>query len=528
MGCCMSSAVYITPPHELAVNKLDQHLQRKQGLKTAEQLSKQNGKYAEDPTEWRKRKEKDFSPTKDVGVWQHTRETLSKAHSMSQFANRLNLSQHKMLDALTQFQSLDKDGNGVIDKAEFAQIFKLDPEDRKTTYMFNALDVDRNGQLNYKVRMRWMARGRNTYQYIPVRTQLAKHIPDANGAHTSPQEFLIMAAHFNGDIDDMTRARFCFKMVDANNDGVVTFTELKTFLLDTMFADSSAKQRHVGRINEIITTKLGMKSYETLKEQDFAEMVVANKAVFTPMLAVYSKLHKIFDHTFDRSGVKHNREELHKYFQREDANPEGMGVIPGHGARYSAAATQIGAQHNSNSAKKMDFQHEFSGTKRKERVLAPWEDGQHDGSELYQSPSKRDHGAGAPATNNGEDSESEDEPPKLQRKISQDDSLHNYMGARRGHRGPGVQRGMGIQYARRPVRNGDNIDYGIASGIDIDVLKRVGGGMGRARVDEIDDEPVMTPRRRSMEETDFVKAVTARHSQSGTSRNGVPATLTFE
>ena len=61
MGCCMSSAVYITPPHELAVNKLDQHLQRKQGLKTAEQLSKQNGKYAEDPTEWRKRKEKDFS-----------------------------------------------------------------------------------------------------------------------------------------------------------------------------------------------------------------------------------------------------------------------------------------------------------------------------------------------------------------------------------------------------------------------------------------------------------------------------------
>ena len=73
-----------------------------------------------------------------------------------------------MLDALTQFQGLDKDGNGVIDKAEFAQIFKLDPEDLKTTYMFNALDVDRNGQLNYKVSMRWMARGRKTYQYIPV------------------------------------------------------------------------------------------------------------------------------------------------------------------------------------------------------------------------------------------------------------------------------------------------------------------------------------------------------------------------
>ena len=54
------------------------------------------------------------------------------------------------MSALTQFQALDKDGNGVIDQKEFAGIFKLDPDCEKTTYMFNALDVNRDGQLNYK------------------------------------------------------------------------------------------------------------------------------------------------------------------------------------------------------------------------------------------------------------------------------------------------------------------------------------------------------------------------------------------
>jgi len=59
---------------------------------------------------------------------------------------------HTYISALSRFQALDKNGDGLIDKQEFAQIFNLDPDCDKTTYMFNALDVDRNGQLNYKVR----------------------------------------------------------------------------------------------------------------------------------------------------------------------------------------------------------------------------------------------------------------------------------------------------------------------------------------------------------------------------------------
>ena len=148
MGCCISS--YVAPPHEYALNELDKHLQQKQGLKTAEQLAKQNRKFAEGSDELRKRKERKFSDVKDVGKWQHTREALTKAQNMSQFAHHLQLSKQKMNDALTHFQKLDKDGNGVIEKDELAHILKIDPDNQITAYLFNALDVDRNGQLNYK------------------------------------------------------------------------------------------------------------------------------------------------------------------------------------------------------------------------------------------------------------------------------------------------------------------------------------------------------------------------------------------
>jgi hypothetical protein len=52
--------------------------------------------------------------------------------------------------ALSQFQALDADGNGVIDKREFASILNMDPDCERTTYMFNALDVDRNGQVSVR------------------------------------------------------------------------------------------------------------------------------------------------------------------------------------------------------------------------------------------------------------------------------------------------------------------------------------------------------------------------------------------
>ena len=174
-----------------------------------------------------------FAKKKEEGKWGQTRETLAKAQNVSSFARHLNLTQSKMHDALSQFQALDKDNNGVIDKQEFASIFNLDPQCEQTSYMFNALDVDRNGQLNYR-------------------------------------EFLVVAAHFNSSLDDLSKARFCFKMVDADNDGTVTYSELRTFLLDVLYSKSSAKHRMLGKVDKIITDKLGINTYDTLKEQDFA------------------------------------------------------------------------------------------------------------------------------------------------------------------------------------------------------------------------------------------------------------------
>lgn len=69
------------------------------------------------------------------------------------------------------------------------------------------------------------------------------------------------------DITEQDKARFCFKMVDANNDGVVSYEELKTFLLDIMYSGSSAKHRMVGKIDSLITKQLEMSTYDRLKEQ---------------------------------------------------------------------------------------------------------------------------------------------------------------------------------------------------------------------------------------------------------------------
>jgi Ca2+-binding EF-hand superfamily protein len=126
-----------------------------------------------------------------------------------------------------------KDGNGVISKKEFADIVNLDPDCEKATYMFNSLDVNRDGQLNYK-------------------------------------EFLVVAAHFNSSLDDLSKSRFCFKMVDADNDGVVTYAELRTFLVDVLYSNSSAKHRMASKVDDLISNKLGVNTYDTLKEQDFA------------------------------------------------------------------------------------------------------------------------------------------------------------------------------------------------------------------------------------------------------------------
>jgi hypothetical protein len=146
--CCQPYR-HVVDPVSFALNELDKRIERQQGHKTADQLAMQNGRFANEPDQERQRLEKRLAPQEE-GTWGHTREMLAKAQSISQFAKHLHLSQRQMNDALSQFQALDADGDGVIDKREFAGILKMDPDCDETAYMFNALDVDRNGQLNYK------------------------------------------------------------------------------------------------------------------------------------------------------------------------------------------------------------------------------------------------------------------------------------------------------------------------------------------------------------------------------------------
>lgn len=147
--CCTLPYRHVVDPASFVVNELDKRIERKKGQKTAEQLAMQNGRFADEPDRQRERLEKRLGPQEE-GKWGYTREMLTKAQNISQFAKHLNLTQRHMHDALSQFQALDADGNGVIDKREFAGILKMDPDSDETSYMFNALDVDRNGQLNYK------------------------------------------------------------------------------------------------------------------------------------------------------------------------------------------------------------------------------------------------------------------------------------------------------------------------------------------------------------------------------------------
>jgi hypothetical protein len=56
-------------------------------------------------------------------------------------------------------------------------------------------------------------------------------------------------------------------MVDADNDGFASYEELKGFLLDVMYPDSSAKHRMVGRIDKLLKDKLCVTTDVRLKEE---------------------------------------------------------------------------------------------------------------------------------------------------------------------------------------------------------------------------------------------------------------------
>ncbi len=58
-------------------------------------------------------------------------------------------------------------------------------------------------------------------------------------------------------------------MVDADNDGAVTYEELKNFLLNVMYAEMEkiAKHRMLGKVDGLVTKTLGVNTYDRLNEQ---------------------------------------------------------------------------------------------------------------------------------------------------------------------------------------------------------------------------------------------------------------------
>ena len=56
-------------------------------------------------------------------------------------------------------------------------------------------------------------------------------------------------------------------MVDDDNDGFASYEELKGFLLDVMYPDSSARHRMVGRIDKLLKDKLCVTTDVRLKEE---------------------------------------------------------------------------------------------------------------------------------------------------------------------------------------------------------------------------------------------------------------------
>jgi hypothetical protein len=58
-------------------------------------------------------------------------------------------------------------------------------------------------------------------------------------------------------------------MVDADNDGAVTYDELHKFLLNVLFADMEvfAKHRMQGKVDRLVTKTLGVNTYDRLNEE---------------------------------------------------------------------------------------------------------------------------------------------------------------------------------------------------------------------------------------------------------------------
>lgn len=272
-----------------ALDNFDKNVLKKEGLEVAEKLRMNNGREADTDVKIKKKVLTKTDPN-ETGKYGQSREALIKANSISAFAKGLKISQDQLVNALNKFKALDTDGNGVIDKNEFAKGFGMKSDGGKMKMMFDAVDVDKNGGISYK-------------------------------------EFLIAAAHLNRDISDAFKARFCFKMADRDNDGACTFDELRLFLLNAMYAGSNAQGRMIEKVSRIVTETLGVEASERLTEDQFVKLSLENPQVFRPMFTVYSDMSKAFRGALHNTGgPRTSMGELKKYFDMDqgDGQPESI------------------------------------------------------------------------------------------------------------------------------------------------------------------------------------------------------------
>eukprot|EP00930_Biecheleria_cincta_P067704 TRINITY_DN5449_c0_g1_i1.p1 TRINITY_DN5449_c0_g1~~TRINITY_DN5449_c0_g1_i1.p1 ORF type:complete len:467 (+),score=107.22 TRINITY_DN5449_c0_g1_i1:151-1551(+) len=156
------------------------------------------------------------------------------------------------------FSDADVNGDGVMDKEEFAKLMKiLNPDlwdEAKTEELFKAADQDNSGTLNIQETLSWILQG-------PKPTQSVKAHPVAA---PSPQDAIMdeirsVDADGNGELD---RAEFqklmislnpdkwkgkklgkLFKAADKDNDGSLSSTEVVKWILDGSDTEKQKRQK---------------------------------------------------------------------------------------------------------------------------------------------------------------------------------------------------------------------------------------------------------------------------------------------
>eukprot|EP00291_Cryptomonas_curvata_P018694 CAMPEP_0172163932 /NCGR_PEP_ID=MMETSP1050-20130122/7552_2 /TAXON_ID=233186 /ORGANISM="Cryptomonas curvata, Strain CCAP979/52" /LENGTH=172 /DNA_ID=CAMNT_0012834189 /DNA_START=385 /DNA_END=899 /DNA_ORIENTATION=- len=167
---------------------------------------------------------------------------LLHSTDIHQFEHVLKLSHDQIVNALSAFRVMDKTGDGSIDCNEFAQIVNMNVEDSMFQYLFNALDVDRSNSVNFK-------------------------------------EFLITASHFAAEHTEEERSRYCFLIVDTDNNGVISFDELLTFLVDVQIRSRRpegvviSRSKLTARIAAHLQTDLALPDNAMVSEDAFVTLV---------------------------------------------------------------------------------------------------------------------------------------------------------------------------------------------------------------------------------------------------------------